>query len=376
MYYKSLISKTVKIAGTFLALLLAGCESAEETKSEDTGIALEAITVSPASLELMTILNDTARLTAVPVPADATDVNISWISANENVATVSATGLVTARRVGQTKITAQSGRVRKDVLVTVVAADTDLRDFALDPPELTVTFGDSPVKLDITNKVTAIAVAEFLFSSSNTRVATVGADSTVTFIGVGSAEIIVIGRGDAGDVEKRVPVTVREKIPGLFGPHTLTSAGLVIPIYNFDFGGENVGYHDNDANNRTGTNYRGVNGDPDCGVDIEGSIDNPNICYTATGEWLNYTLNVRDAGTYAVSINLSSDANTGKFRLEADGVPFSGTIDVPDNNSWSNWRWWPQTAPTVYLSAGTHVIRYVAEGNDCNLKDIRFEWVE
>ncbi|MDR2027137.1 MAG: carbohydrate-binding protein, partial [Prevotellaceae bacterium] len=66
----------------------------------------------------------------------------------------------------------------------------------------------------------------------------------------------------------------------------------------------------------------------------------------------------------------------GKFHLEADGVNFSGTVDVPDNGSWSNWRWWPTEAPTVYLSAGTHVIRYAIEGNDCNLKDIRFEWRE
>ncbi|MDR1155537.1 MAG: Ig-like domain-containing protein, partial [Bacteroidales bacterium] len=336
MYYKSILSKT---AGMALALFLAGCDSEEDAKTEDATVALQSITVSPASVTLTMILDETEQLTAATVPADVPDVNISWISANEMVATVSASGLITARRVGQTKVTAQSGRVRKDVLVTIVAPDTDLTGFDLEPASLSATFGDASVKLEIVNKTPAIAIAEFLFSSSNTNVATTGADSTVTFVGVGSAEITVTGRGDAGDVVKKVSVTVEENIPGLFGPHPLSSSGLSIPIVNFDRGGEGVGYHDNDANNRTGVNYRGVNGDPNCGVDIEGGLDSPNICYTATGEWLNYTVNVQDAGTYLVSVSLSSNSNTGKFHLEADGEDFTGTQDIPNNGSWSNWRW-------------------------------------
>jgi hypothetical protein len=371
MYYKSILSK---IAGIALALFLAGCDSEEDAKTEDATVALQSITVSPASVTLTMILDETEQLTATTVPANMPDVNISWISANEMVATVSASGLVTARRVGQTKITAQSGRVRKDVLVTIAAPDTDLTDFVLEPASLIVTFGDAPVKFEIT-KTPVIAVAEFLFHSSNTNVATVGADSTVTFVGVGSAEITVTGRGDAGNVVKKVSVTVEENIPGLFGPHTLSSAGLSIPIVNFDRGGEGVGYHDNDPENKTpATNYRGVNGDPNCGVDIEGGIDNPNICYTATGEWLNYTIDVEDAGTYLVSISLSSNASTGKFHLEADGADFTGTQDIPQNGSWNKWQW--KDAGSVYLSAGTHVIKYVVEGNEGNLKAIKFEWQE
>jgi hypothetical protein len=374
MYYKSILSKT---AGMALALFLAGCDGKEDLKTEDAAVALQSITVSPASVTLTMILDETEQLTAATVPADAPDVNISWISANEMVATVSASGLVTARRVGQTKVTAQSGRVRKDVLVTVNAPGTDvtdLTDFTFDPASLSVTFGDDPVKFEIT-KTPATAIAEFLFDSSNPNVATVatvGADNTITFVGVGSAEIIVIGRGNAGDVERRIPVTVKESIPGIFGPHTLSSSGLSIPMVNFDWGGEGVGYHDVDAANLTGTNYRGINGDLNCGVDIEDVIDNPNICFTVTGEWLNYTVNVQDAGTYRVSVSLSTGMSTGKFHLEADGINFTGTQDVPNNGSWNNWRW--QVAGSVNLSAGTHVIRYVVDGNDCNLKEIKFEW--
>lgn len=356
-----------------MALFLAGCDKEEETKNEETTVALQSISVSPESVTLTMILNETAQLTATTVPANLQDVKISWISANEAVATVSASGLVTARRVGQTKITAQNGRVEKGVQVTVLATDTDLRDFAIDPPSLNVTFGDAPVKFGIT-KTPEIAIATFRFFSTNTNVATVGADSTVTFVGVGNAEIIITGVGEFENFEKRVSVTVTENIPGLFGPHTLTSSGLIIPMERFDRGGEGVGYHDNDSENRTGTNYRSVNGDPNCGVDIEGSIENPNICYTATGEWLNYTVNVQDAGTYLVSIHLSADSDTGKFHLEADGTPFTNTISVPRNWSWSNWYW--LTGGSVYLSAGTHVIRYAIDGNDCNIKNIRFEWQE
>jgi hypothetical protein len=372
MYYRTILSKIM--TGIALTLFFAGCDNEEETKTknEETTVAVESIEVSPASVTLTMILNETVQLTATTVPADA-NVTVSWVSANDMVATVSASGLVTARKIGQTKVTALGGTVEKSVLVTVVA---DQSLVTVEPASVTATFGDSPVTLDIKSN-SSVTLREILITSSNTSVATVGDNNTVTFVGVGSAEItvasIVISVSDSGVVETVVPVTVREITSGLFGPHTLTSAGITVPMVNFDYGGKGISWFDSTDNNAFNVPYRSNNGDLNCGVDIEGNINSPNIAQTRTGEWLNYTLNVHDAGVYFVSINLSANSSSGKFHIEADGVNFTGTQIVPNNGSWSNWRWQP--AGAVYLSAGRHVIKYVVDGNDHNLKDIKFEWL-
>jgi uncharacterized protein YjdB len=60
----------------------------------------------------------TCQLSPVLVPATSTQ-KITYTSYNESVATVSATGLVTAKKVGTAKIAVKSGSQRKVVRVNV-----------------------------------------------------------------------------------------------------------------------------------------------------------------------------------------------------------------------------------------------------------------
>ncbi len=66
----------------------------------------ESIILNVESLSL--IVGDTAQLTATILPEDAADKSIVWTSSNEEVATVDATGLVTALTKGSAVITAKS----------------------------------------------------------------------------------------------------------------------------------------------------------------------------------------------------------------------------------------------------------------------------
>ena len=67
-----------------------------------------------------------------------------------------------------------------------------------------------------------------------------------------------------------------------------------IQAENFDFGGENQGYHDTTGGNAYGV-YR-----PRASVDIKATTDSGGgfrVTDTVAGEWLRYTFKVNTAGT-------------------------------------------------------------------------------
>ena len=101
-------------------------------------VAVESVTVSPASITLNP--NGTQQLTATVSPAGATE-TVTWHSEDEEVATVSDTGLVTAVGVGDTTITATAGGKSGSCAVKVEAADVITSFEADGPTELYVSVG-------------------------------------------------------------------------------------------------------------------------------------------------------------------------------------------------------------------------------------------
>jgi formylglycine-generating enzyme required for sulfatase activity len=86
-------------------LAFAGCPN-EPVPRPVTGISLDRE-------ELTMLVGSTMQLSATLTPADATENSVSWISLNEDVATVSATGLISAIAPGSATIiaAADSGKV-------------------------------------------------------------------------------------------------------------------------------------------------------------------------------------------------------------------------------------------------------------------------
>lgn len=102
-----------------------------------------------------------------------------------------------------------------------------------------------------------------------------------------------------------------------------------IEAEDYDKGGENVGYHDLDPENRGGQ-YRTD------GVDIErGPITN--IGYMAKGEWTRYTLKTVTAGKYKLAASVSSITTVGKFTISIDGKILA-TFTVPNTGAWTSYR--------------------------------------
>lgn len=140
---------------------------------------------------------------------------------------------------------------------------------------------------------------------------------------------------------------------------------------DFDEGGEGVAYHDLDPQNQEKKQppYR------DSGVDLEwreAASGKFNLGWTKAGEWLVYTVDVRESGTYAIEMPVASQKSGGVFHLEFNGVDRTGPIAVPDTGSWKTLK--QITFPGVKLEAGRYAMKAVMdkEGESRSIGDIDY----
>jgi hypothetical protein len=86
---------------------------------------------------------------------------------------------------------------------------------------------------------------------------------------------------------------------------------------DYDHGGEGVAYHDTTTGNKGGE-YRADD------VDIKATTLDPGhtIGWGATGEWLEWTIDVRAVGSYRISAYTgTNDTTNPRLTLSIDGVP-------------------------------------------------------
>lgn len=112
-------------------------------------IPVTDITITPSTLTLTE--GDTTNIIATVLPNDATDKSVSFTSSNEAIASVDASGLVTAHLSGSAIITVKAGDTTKTVAVTVNPKIIPVTDITLNPSTLTLTEGD---EADITASIT------------------------------------------------------------------------------------------------------------------------------------------------------------------------------------------------------------------------------
>ncbi|MFY0255322.1 carbohydrate-binding protein [Chitinophaga sp. 30R24] len=168
------------------------------------------------------------------------------------------------------------------------------------------------------------------------------------------------------DSTKRTLIVVADPGGLKYNPYSGTALPLsaavgspvTIKAADFDLGGEGWGYHDNDPANRGGT-YRMQEG-----VDVENN--GGNIGFTANGEWLKYTVESPVDGDYDVGIALSTPNSPGNVHLEVDDVNQTGQIPFTNTGGWSNWNY---VHGTIHLTPGKHLVKFVWEAGDTNLKD-------
>jgi hypothetical protein len=101
---------------------------------------------------------------------------------------------------------------------------------------------------------------------------------------------------------------------------------------DYDEGGEGVAYH---------------------GVTRSSTVSN-----LEAGDWMEYTIDVGTAGTYALVADVSTTEAGGSFHVELDGVDVTGPMAVPV----TVWQVWGSAVKTgIKFPAGRHVLRFVAD---------------
>ncbi|MBR5930015.1 MAG: endo-1,4-beta-xylanase [Prevotella sp.] len=139
----------------------------------------------------------------------------------------------------------------------------------------------------------------------------------------------------------------------------------------YDKGGEGAAYHDNDSQNQGDANYRASEG-----VDIVNGNGGKALGYTSTGEWVEYTINVKDAGTYSFKATVSSGVSNSGFSINLNKdskIVKLADVKVPQtgSNSWDTYRVVEGTLSEP-LEAGEQILRLVITGSNCNIDKIQF----
>ena len=149
-------------------------------------VAVQSVTVTPATLELTE--GTTATLTATVSPDNATNKDVEWRTTNDAVAKVE-NGVVSAIAEGKAKIFAQAvdGGAEAFCEVTVKKDDT-LKGIAFFSDNLEIHIGQSRT-LELVFTPSYAANKNVTFSSSDPAVASVDGNGTVTGLKEGSAVI-------------------------------------------------------------------------------------------------------------------------------------------------------------------------------------------
>lgn len=155
-------------------------------------------------------------------------------------------------------------------------------------------------------------------------------------------------------------------------PQSPFKVGVVLPgtiqMEDYDFGGQSVSFYDKDFINE-GKYYR------EDGVDIVNIGDSLNpdgyaIGYTATGEWLEYSLTVTQTSKYDFLARVASGLEHSGFRLFMDGEAICDTIEIPQGESWDDYV--SIKGATDELKEGDHVLRLLITGSYANIDFIKF----
>ncbi|MEM9198239.1 MAG: carbohydrate-binding protein, partial [Pseudomonadota bacterium] len=148
-----------------------------------------------------------------------------------------------------------------------------------------------------------------------------------------------------------------------------------IDASDYDSGGQGVSYYDATAG-ITGT---GATDGGRRGSDVE-QTPGGDIGYVWDGEWLEYTVNVETAGTFALALNMASknddrEVSIDVFREDEDDA--YQTLEASGSNNTGSWSSFEYVETgELALEAGANTVRVTFENGAQDLRSLRFTHVE
>ena len=189
-------------ASTITVTTTDGGLTASTAVTVTSTVAATGVTLSPSTVALAP--GQTQTLTAAVLPSNATNKAVTWTSSSEQVATVSASGLVTGVGEGSATITARTS----DGGFTATSTTTvkkRAQTITFSPPA-SLTVAQSPFALAATSS-SGLAVS---FTSSPSTVCTVSG-TALSVVGAGTCRVIASQAGDgtwsaASSVTNRITI--------------------------------------------------------------------------------------------------------------------------------------------------------------------------
>lgn len=176
--------------------------------------------------------------------------------------------------------------------------------------------------------------------------------------GVGDFKLVAIATDDKGltSISDTIKgsVSLSHEMPG------------TIQAEDYDTGGAGVGYYDLTSGNKFGF-YR--NDD----VDIEECTDTTggySIGDFQVGEWLQYTMNVTQTGTYRIDFRVATQYDETGFSASIDGQTIASQVSVPNTGGWQEWA--TISISGVSLVQGERILKLTSLAEYVNINYIIF----
>ncbi len=175
--------------------------------------------------------------------------------------------------------------------------------------------------------------------------------------------------GDNFNVSNLISVIVGEQQPFLGEPFLIP--GIIQSGYydKFEGGiGQGVCYSDVSPNNEG--DFR-ENEYVDASSDFtEGHV----VGWIAAGEWIEYTVDVEDAGYYSLSFRYAcgNTSGGGPFNIESDGDIIKSGITVNYTGDWYDWT--SRIINNIPLKSGKQILRLYFENGELNLGTMTFTY--
>ena len=151
-----------------------------------------------------------------------------------------------------------------------------------------------------------------------------------------------------------------------------------IEAENFDEPGTGRGagvdsYSDNDSEDHGAESNGGKSYREGTGVDIYKKATGYVVGYNQAGEWLEYTVNIKEAGDYTMFAAVASANATSSFQLSIDGDNTTDEVAVPQASSGEeNYDDYNKVSANVKLPAGEHILRFTVTGDWMDIDYINF----